>query len=511
MLKKEQLPLLVETGANKHHFFFDEQGTMHHQVYVRGKWRRVAESLFQEKLEGFDAALDEKDTLYLVGFYNNKLIIITASAGEALCTTPFITFREDSTKVINALTCCCDNGGRLHIICSTVAPDNNKEQNFFHLLIDKNEIANYSYLEFKEKPEDILCIFRFHPFSPPLLVYSQYVQGEKNLALNRILWKTKNEWSAEKIMNLPGSGEPGFLSVMGYHLNKLHLSWISRQSNITFLNYACMNSLGKLSHWFNIEVNPGTLQAPALYFKKEQLYLEWSDKNGLYKLISIDEGKNWMWGVAREPEKKLYSLRLRSNNISSGDICGNLTLAFGTPPEIPHRAVTAYSKEKAGSSDYIHTLETMSSFLLQRTLNLKRDAISLQEEIAKKDEEIKRLRYSEQVQKERLEKLENEHYLERKKTEALLRSAEEKVKNMEQKLNKEKVKLEKKNKQLQEEISLLKHESERKSAEISQKKKELDELIVQCQKLQKENAELKNNSMYKIIWWILNFKNKKKN
>lgn len=463
--KLDHIPLLA---AEKHYFKLDEEGRLQYFLYNQAeeRWEMLSANLFQQKLHGFDAAVDQQDAVHLLGYeHEGGLFHLAPPLTDQ--GAPLLLYR-DKHKTIDHLSTCRDQKNNLHVLYLT----SNKQYAMWWLFYLRHERQKWTeprIIDFGYGPPEQYGLIGTDFQNRIFILYRLYTAEKYNLAFR--LLEGSSHRPGKTVFLQERKGECLFPSFLVDPDNTLHLSWTSRTDGSMFLNYACRAPTGKWGNFFNLEMPPGSFFLAPLFRYADKLLLTWRKDWTLSHLYSLQGNKNWRWGKNQTATKELQLLRLRTvdNPGENFPFRGNcLFTTTGSPPQkilqaqafLPH--VPAENEEEKEIPQELHILDILSSYTLTRASNLQAANTHLKQKLEQQEKEFLKLYTAGLAQTESLGE-----------------------------------KLAAKNMELKDVEKLLQQTLAELQERMQQQRKEIATLQAQCGALQKENEKLKKNNLIK--------------
>ncbi|MDO9534683.1 MAG: hypothetical protein Q7J85_04975 [Bacillota bacterium] len=483
----DKIPLIVSLRDKKHYFALDDHGYLDHFIYENESWHSIKKNILGIQVAGFDAGTDNKGRVCLLGYdHKGNLFCLTDAEGEEK-PEPFCL---DGSKKICWISFCLDEEDHLHVFCLAV---NEKREMWwiFYLCNEKGKWQTQSILDFGNYPGEQYG-FISRDSEDHIYIMHRLFEEEKYSLVFRDLEKETKQPGRTIYLDVPQRDcfMPSFLTDGN---NTLHVSWMSREKGIMFLNYTSKSSTGKWESYTSTEVPSESRPIAPIYLVEDRLLLFWENENILFHLYSLNNGKNWKWGRSKAVDTALELTRYHStSNISDNPSrFGNFVFTVGKPPqEIVHPEQFTKIKEKERElSEEFHILEVLSSSLLTRTGNLQANNSYLEQKLSRQEKEMLKI-YSWGITKaETLEEKLAAKDVELQKLDKLFKTT---LKDLQRRLIREKEDIQLLNSALTkktQELSVENKELKTRNFSLSQNIRELKEQVIS---LMKENEELIN-------------------
>lgn len=457
--KIDNIPLLA---AEKHYFKLDEEGYLQYFLHnqTAGRRKMLSANLFQQKLYGFDAAIDQQENIHLLGYEPEKglFYLPPCPAGQK---TPQLIY-QDFHKKIGHLSVCLDRDNNLHTLI-LVYNEQYAMWWLIHLCRKQQKWAGPRMIDFGYGLPRQYGLIEADSQGRVFVLYSLFTAGKCNLACRFL---KEDSHRPEKTAFLQkGQDECFFPSFLKDPDNTLHISWLSQVEESMFLNYVCRTPTGKWEKFFNLDVLPGSFLLTFLFRHTDKLFLAWKKNRTFFYLYSLPGEESWHWGKNQITTNKLQLLRLRTpaNPAENSPVRGNYFFANAgkTPqklflPEDFWPQITAVNKEDNGIPEELHVLDILTSQALTRAGDLQAANTHLKQKLKQQEKGFFEL-YTENLSQ----------------TESL------------------KEKLDAKNMELKDIEKLLQQTMAELQKRLQLQKKETAALQAQCDRLQKENEKLK--------------------
>ncbi|MGI5823259.1 MAG: hypothetical protein ACOX6Z_04870 [Dethiobacteria bacterium] len=461
--KIDRVPLLA---AEKHYFKLDEEGYLQYFLYDQDleRWKMLSANLFQQRLHGFDAAVDQQGNVYLLG-YEHERGLFYLPAGPAGQETPQLIY-QDPHKKIDHLSVCLDQSNNLHILILT----SNKQYAMwwlFHLCHKQQQWAGPRMIEFGYGPQQQDGLIGADYQGRIFVLYRLFTAGKCNLACR--LLEGDSHRPGKTAFLQKGQDDCFFPSFLVDPDNTWHVSWISHLGENMFLNYACRTPTGQWENFYNLEVLPGSFLLTFLFRHADKLFLTWKKEQTFFHLYSLENGKSWQQGKNQIATKELQLFRLRTPANSEEDLPvrgHHLFANAGKPPQKispsqgfwPH--IMAESEKENGIPAELQILDILTAYTLTRAGDLQAANNQLKQKLKQQEKEFFAL-YTEGLNQ---------------------------TENLKEKLATKNIKLKDLEKLLQQTMAEL-------QKKIQLQKKETATLQAQYNMLQKENEKLKKEGL----------------
>jgi hypothetical protein len=481
----DDIPLLTASDKGKHYFALDEYGHLQHFFYQNECWNLGTGNIFSHKIQGFDAALDIQGNIYLLGYDDaGSLFFLLPLAGKS-SPKPFY---QDSSKKICHLSSCLDKENNMHIL---YLAKNEEHQMWwlFYLRSEKDKwqepvIIDFGY-HYLEQKGLILRDLQDNLF----ILHRLFEEGKYCLVLRGLAREANRP---EKTFYLQErERECFFPAFLVSPDNTLHISWLSCEDEVMFLNYTHRNLAGKWENFTSFEVPHDTLTIAPLYLVEDRLVLSWKKGEKLFYLFSLNGGKSWKRGRGKAKTGiELTRFRSVNNLFTQTKWWGDFIFASGIPPQeilYPEE----FLKSRAGEGDLpeeFQILDLLSSNLLTYAGNLQTANAFLKQKLGQQEQELLKMYSWGLSRAEAMEEKLNAKKMELEKVETFFQNT---LKELQERISREKEEMAERNKELIHQLKTSSQKNEELKKEnllllknISQLKKEVVALI-------KENEELR--------------------
>lgn len=479
--KTDNIPIITSTKGEKNYFTLDEQGCLKQFFWEKGNWTLTTEHLFKQKIQGFDAAIDKEGNIYLLGYDDKGALFCNSPLGARTLTAPFY---QDSNKKISHISVCLDKEGDLHVLCLSL----DEQQEMWWLLYLNEEAKIW------QKPA--IIDFGYHcleqnglilrDFEDRIIILHRLAETENYCLVFRSI--QKKDARPEKTFYFPDKHRecffPAFLVTPE---NTLHISWISCEDKVLFLNYTQITSGGSFKNFFSMELPPGTLTIAPLYFMEDKIVLTCKKDDELFYLISFNGGLNWKWGRKILLDKQIQLTRFRSvpgswpqEYVFTTD---RLQIFFPDEQLIgpAEQSLNQLQKE-------FQNLEFLSLSLLTHAGNLQTANTSLKRKLKQKEKELAKIYSLGLATKEKMEKeLKNKNM----ELQQMEKSFKKVLADMQESIFREKEEIASRNKDLLAQLQELRQKNEELKKENAAFLKKIAELREQVKSLTMENELLK--------------------
>ena len=479
--RTDNIPLLMLTENGKEYFMLDKQGYLQHFSCNNESWILKTDNIFQQKIQGFDAVVDNQGNAFLIG-YNDAggLYCLSLPTNKAIAAP----VNQDGSKTIGHLSACLDEENNLHLLCLYL--DNRQKMWWLVYLYQEEKglwrepaIIDFGH-ELLEQNGIIIKDLKNNFFILQRLAET----GNYCLLLRSLSESDRHSW---KSFYFPNRHEecffPAFLVAPD---NTLHFSWISCQDEVLFLSYIQKPPGGDWDSFFRIEIPNRTLTIAPLYGMDSKLVLTFKKDDELLYLLSTNAGKNWKWGEKILLPKEAQLTRFRS---AIGSQQREYVFTLGSPPQILYPKYTLDSFiEKVELQKEFQVLDLLSLSLLTHAGNLQAANASLKQKLQQREKELARLFSGGVSQVIKMEEKLHAKKMELQQMETTFKKA---LEELQKKIKSEKEEFAARNKDLLMQVNELYKKNEELKKEKLILLRNVNELKEQVQNLQRENEKLK--------------------
>ena len=481
----DNMPVLVSVENEKHYFTLSKQNLLNRFSYNKGHWALIESDLFGREIKGFDIVLDRQGKICILGYEKTGGLLLLPAADDR---TVAELFYKDNSKKTGHLSVCLDKKDDLHVLCLSL--DEQRKMWWLLYLYQKENkwqkpcIIDFGYhfldqsgLIIKDLKDDIFILHR-------LAVRENY-----GLVLRKFPGKStrpgKTVFLSEKEMDCYF---PAFVFTPD---NTLHITWISHENNVLFLNYIQKTPTGEKKCYFSMELPRDSFSMAPLYFVAEKLFMVWKKGHEIFYLASTNMGENWSWEGQALSDSKARLIRFRSANVPWQ---GEYVFVSGDSPNSPPLEIwypENILSSQAGKNNLLKEFQTLEHFslgLLTHAGNLQSSNASLKEKLKRKEDELAKIFSWNASMKEKAEKDLKNKKVELQQAEVAFKKT---LENLHKKIANEKKEIVSQKNDLTEQVQGLRKRNEALEKENIMLLKETGELKRHVVSLIKEIEELK--------------------
>ncbi len=396
-VRTEQLPAVTDGKEGRSCFQLDAGGRLQHFTHGGSGWEMRHKCLFDQKIDGFDAAVDSGGTVHLLGYSGGGTLYYRSFPDNNLPTR----FHHDG-RTITGLSCCAaaDAGAekKLHILY-LCRKSSRQRWSLFHGCLGGKDTWE------EQAVPECCCLtgteraYILADSSGSITALCMHLRKKGNRLTARRLEKSTPQ-AAEAVILEDSPGElfpPSFLAAPD---NSVHLSWQSSSGGSRYLNYARRTAAGKWEKRLKLELQLHSLAVAQLHLLRGHLLISWVDGGSLRYLFSQDGGKSWQQGKSGAVEQQPGLARYRSALLpdpAGEHLRGNYIICRGVLPTAasPGGSPAQYGNiAQGGTGDdtfmELNALDTISSYLFYRAEALQASRDDLHKKLAQKEEEAAR-------------------------------------------------------------------------------------------------------------------------
>lgn len=483
------LPLIVAPAkGEKNCFILDENGHLRYFLQENGTWILKTEDLFNDKIQGFEAAIDSKGNMYIFGYNQSGTLYCYFSEGDKFSLAPI--YQVNGKKICH-LSVCLDKEDNPQILFLSLS----EQLEMWQLLYLHEKKGVWSYPE--------IIDFGYHTLDQKALIFRD--AADRIIILQRLAEMGNYCLVFRTIQDLGGKTfyfphkhtecfSPCFLVAPE---NTVHISWISSENRTLFLNYVQIAPDKTFKYFFSMELPPGSLTLAPIYLMGDKLILTCKKGEEIFYLLSFNGGRNWKWGKKINLKNHPRLTRFRSFSTSGGLeyvlTSENMQIIF---PEENILALSEQQNPTLWQKEW-ENLELLTLSLLTHAGNLQETNTFLQEKLKQKEKELVRIYSLGAATKEKMKReLENKE----RELKEIEKSFKKLLAEMQENILREKEAMALENQNLTARIQKLHQKNEELKKENIAFLKKITELEDRVNSLIKENELLKAKK-----WLPLNF------
>ncbi len=411
-----RLPLITGHDGKKDYYRFDIHGRLQYWQFNEGSWSMLSDNLFQQSIEGFDGALDDRGMIHLLGYDHQGNIYQIVPSGPKVA--PQLIYTAPGQK-INRISSCFDQLNHLQILYSSAA-EGKQRQLLFHLIVTEKEKQKATHVDFIDGSANY-CTIIADRLNQLYLIYPVLDQGSSRIAFRCMDTTGKRPGRIYLLPGRQGSADPPscYCDVQ----NHIHLTWISRWAGKAYLNYIRRDKDGNWRHFLQAEVPPQTIPAVQLSCTAKELiiFFQWESRLGL--LYSRNGGARWHRGKDREAEQVsvLTRLRIDCTEWEKSEESREFFVSFSVPP-VNMQQGTSYNSPEGNkatrNSGELNSMVILSASVFEQIHHLETENNRLQQKM-QAEKELATLLVQEQSKVAELEIMLEEKILQARETEWL--------------------------------------------------------------------------------------------
>ena len=379
------LPLLAP--SLKESFLKFHNGNLQCFQSSESSWQQVKKNLFEEKLDGFDAAFDKESTLTILGYNSEKLLISTPQSASPL------TIHRDASKKIICLSIIYDKDNNLHIIYQTQSLER-KICWLFYIYRERGKWHDPQMVDISYEPLNFFCFLGVDHDNKVFVFYRLLEEG-KHVLVYREKEPDSGKWGDTVYLSTKKE-EAFYPTFIVDKKNQLHTSWLSLCKGTYLANYACRKPAGQWINYFRLEIKSYLFSCVPLFLVDDNLFILWTSDRMLFQLQSANQGKNWKWGGRKLLPQPFSLCRYRLPPLSSAGAetwQSNYALIQGFPPRSIFNPATLLEDnlETGPFPQAFKTLDALSCHILNRAASSQQTSYHFQQQLEQKEKEMSRV------------------------------------------------------------------------------------------------------------------------